>query len=221
MAEITSQTRTPEETVDLGRRIATVLRTGDVVALIGPLGAGKTQLTRGLAAGLGADPRQVASPTFILMSEYEVPPGASTVVHIDAYRIQSLADLESIGFTPELLRDSVTIIEWADRIADDLPPDHLRIELSHTAGGREISMTGRGSFAQRLPEVERIGSDNPRSAIRTPQSRCRTCGKPVASDAPSFPFCSDRCRLVDLNKWFKGEFSLSRPLDQNEDLADE
>ena len=214
MAMITVHTTTPDETVDLGRRLAGVLRPGDVIGLVGPLGAGKTQLTRGLAAGLGANPRQVASPTFILMSEYDAP---VPVVHIDAYRIQSLADLESIGFTPELLKESVTIIEWADRITHDLPPDHLRIELSHMEGGREIAITGQGSFAQRASEVQRIVSGTPQSAIRNPQPKCRTCGKPVAADAPSFPFCSDRCRLVDLNKWFKGEFSLSRPLHEADD----
>jgi tRNA threonylcarbamoyladenosine biosynthesis protein TsaE len=201
-------TSSAQETVDLGRRIASHLRAGDVVALVGNLGAGKTQLTRGLAAGLGADPRQVASPTFVLMSEYEAP---VPVVHIDAYRIQSLADLESIGFTPELLEKSVTVVEWADRIAGELPADHLRIELIHTAGGREISVTPIGGLAIRMRDATFQISN-----LR-PSQPCRTCGKPVAADQPFFPFCSDRCRLVDLNRWFKGSYSLGRPLEEDDD----
>jgi tRNA threonylcarbamoyladenosine biosynthesis protein TsaE len=209
METITLQTSTVGQTVDLGRRLGEILQCGDVVALVGALGAGKTQLTRGIAHGLGANPAQVASPTFVLMSEYDAP---TPLVHIDAYRIQSFNDLESIGFTEELLKQSVTVIEWADRIAHELPSDHLWVELHHTEGGRSVALTARGAVAERLGGLISKLTD-----FKSP-SPCRTCGRSVASDAASFPFCSDRCRLVDLNRWFKGNYSLSRPLDE-EDLT--
>lgn len=210
MASINFQTTSAHDTVELGRRLAEILRIGDVVALIGPLGAGKTQLTRGIAQGLGLDPRQVASPTFILMSEYE---GRVPLVHIDAYRIRGLSDLESIGFTDELLSRSITVIEWADRITPDLPLDHLRIELNHTEEGREITMTGQGAFARRMP-----GDLKSQISNRVPTQPCRTCAKPVAETSPTFPFCSDRCRLVDLNQWFTGGYGFSRPLNEEDDI---
>ncbi len=208
MNPMTIQTGTPQETIELGRRLAALLRRGDVVALTGPLGAGKTQLARGLAAGLGADPRQVASPTFIMMSEYEAD---IPLVHIDAYRIHSLGDLETIGFTQELVDQSVTVIEWAERIEQDLPPDHLRVELSHRPHGREIRLLPMGLMEQRQGEIEEVISQlREEMAASQEQLSCRTCRKPIASSSPFFPFCSERCRLVDLNRWFGQQYSITR-----------
>lgn len=135
--------RSVQETERIGRDVARLLRQGDLVALIGPLGAGKTQFTRGLAAGLGADPKRVASPTFVLMQEYTA---AVPVVHIDAYRIQSLSDLESIGFTSELLQQSITVVEWADRIEGELPADRLEIIIEHTREGRSVTVVPHGRW---------------------------------------------------------------------------
>lgn len=205
MNTLALQTHSAAETIEIGKQLATGLRLGDVIALVGQLGAGKTQLTRGIATGLGVNPRQVASPTFVLMTEYT---GRIPVVHIDAYRVQSLGDLESIGFTPELLSESVTVIEWADRIAHDLPEDHLRIELSHIEDGRDILFIPAGRFRDRAISLEK------------PMKKrhiCKVCGKPTGEDSPTFPFCSDRCKLVDLNRWFTGNYSVSRPLDEQKD----
>lgn len=198
-------TRSVRETEDVGRSIATVLQQGDLIALVGPLGAGKTQFTRGLAAGLGANPRLVASPTFVLVQEYaaRIP-----LVHIDAYRINSLADLESIGFTPELLAQSVTVIEWADRIEEELPADRLEIELEHDQDSRRIVIVPHGKWVEALQLL--------RNSVAQPQRKCSTCGKPANLHSAWFPFCSERCRLLDLNRWFKGDYSLSRPITEED-----
>jgi tRNA threonylcarbamoyladenosine biosynthesis protein TsaE len=206
-----------EQTLALGALIAQQVRAGDVIALNGHLGAGKTQFVRGLAAGLGVDQRLVSSPTFVLMSEYgtgnvDLP----AVVHIDAYRLKGLSDLESMGWSPELLAGSATVIEWADRIAEELPDDHLRVELQHAPGDeRQVTITAAGeSWTERLPlmraALERLGKAHV----------CPTCGAEVLETAESFPFCSKRCRLVDLNKWFRGDYRIGTELNNVEDVND-
>lgn len=214
-----------EQTVELGRRLAGVLRAGDVVGLNGSLGAGKTQLVRGVAEGFGVDPRCVSSPTFVLMCEYDPrktaeSSGASTaaaptVVHIDAYRMQGLSDLESIGWGEELFDNAVTLIEWADRIAGHLPADHLWISLEHREDNqRLITLEPRGSFARRISALREAAAAVGR------QSVCPSCGKPVETTAASYPFCTNRCRMADLNKWFNGGYSIGTPLHEIDDDSD-
>lgn len=220
-----------EATLMLGRTLAAALDAGDVIALSGELGAGKTQLVRGIAAGLGADERSVSSPTFVLMAEYPIdevpahlgsrvdPPTA--IVHVDAYRMTGLADLESIGFEEELFRGAVTLIEWADRIGDDMPDDHLRIEIDHAgensrsirieaAGGHDA----KGRWGDRLSLIRRMVHE-----ISQPGT-CPTCKEPTSRTGESFPFCTERCRLVDLGRWFRGDYKLTRPVEADEELED-
>ena len=204
--------RSPEQTVRLGRALAALLKNGDVVAMVGQLGAGKTQLAHGLAGGLGVDPRMVASPTFVLMSEY---PGRLPVVHIDAYRMTGLADLESIGWSDELFAGSVTLVEWADRIADDLPADRLDISLEHTGETqRTIRLTPRGEFTARRDQL-----DIAVTSLDVVYS-CPTCKTLVSADTPHFPFCSQRCKMAELNKWFNGDYRIaSKTTEEDSDLA--
>lgn len=218
-----------DATLMLGRTLAAALDAGDVIALSGELGAGKTQLVRGIAAGLGADERSVSSPTFVLMAEYPIehaPVGPRTrvdpptaIVHIDAYRMTGLSDLESIGFDGELFEGVVTLIEWADRIGDDLPADHLRIDIDH-AGDESRSIRieaaggAEGRWGDRLSLMRRMVHE-----VSTPGT-CPTCKEPTRKSAESFPFCSERCRLVDLGKWFRGDYKVSRPVEADEELED-
>ncbi|MCC7409455.1 MAG: tRNA (adenosine(37)-N6)-threonylcarbamoyltransferase complex ATPase subunit type 1 TsaE, partial [Phycisphaeraceae bacterium] len=137
------RTTSVDATQALGRLFARHVRAGDLIALRGQLGAGKTQWVRGLAAGLGANPATVSSPTFVMVQEHDLPvpdaASARVLVHIDAYRLRSIEDLESTGWDPstlepggELRRQAVVVVEWADRLGELLGNDHLALELSHT-----------------------------------------------------------------------------------------
>ncbi len=142
------ETVSPEETVELGRRLGEQLERGDVLALVGPLGAGKTQLTRGLALGIGAGER-VTSPTFKLVNEYE---GRIRLFHIDAYRLRDAEDLAALG-CDELFdgRDSAAVVEWADRVAAALPAEYLSIEFEITGpASRKLIIGAAGPRSARL-----------------------------------------------------------------------
>lgn len=115
------------ETVEYGRQLAAHLKSGDVVALTGDLGAGKTCLVKGIAAGLGVE-QAVTSPTFTLIHEYRG--GRLPLVHVDLYRLDTLAEAVSIGIEDYLDGTGVTVVEWAERIESLLPERTQRIRLS-------------------------------------------------------------------------------------------
>ncbi len=120
----------PEETIDLGRRLGSQLKGGEVIGVCGLLGSGKTHLIKGIAAGAGAkDSKQVNSPTFVIVNEYS---GRLDIYHIDAYRLNSIAEFEMLGFDEYCRPQSVVLIEWADKIESALQAiDYIRIELQH------------------------------------------------------------------------------------------
>jgi len=127
----------------LGRHLGERLFPGAVVALIGQLGAGKTHLTRAIAEGLGVrNPRAVNSPTFVLIQEYA---GPVPVYHFDTYRLSGAREFAELGVEEYFTDDGVCVIEWADKVADVLPREHLRIEIIHTSEtGRRFTLTGTG-----------------------------------------------------------------------------
>ena len=116
-----------EETIAFGRQLAGTLRAGDVLALTGDLGAGKTCLVKGIAAGLGIT-QPVTSPTFTLIHEY--PGGRLPLAHIDLYRLETPAAALAIGIEDYLGGAGITVIEWAERIAELLPAQTKRIRLT-------------------------------------------------------------------------------------------
>ena len=124
-------TKSEQETIDLAIDFSSTLLANDVVLLEGELGAGKTCFVRGLCEGLGGDPTQVNSPTFVIMQEYEVRDGIR-LIHIDAYRLCGEDDLESIGWD-ELLNDPLAIIaiEWPSKIANALPDFAIKVSIEH------------------------------------------------------------------------------------------
>jgi len=121
----------PEETTELGRRLGSQLKGGEVIGICGPLGSGKTHLIKGIAAGAGAeDSKQVNSPTFVIVKEYA---GRLDIYHVDAYRLNSIAEFEMLGFDEYCRPQSVVLIEWADKIESALEAvDYIRIELQHS-----------------------------------------------------------------------------------------
>jgi tRNA threonylcarbamoyladenosine biosynthesis protein TsaE len=137
------------ETERLGRALAEVVRPGVVIGLVGTLGAGKTRLVRALAEAIGVDPGAIASPTFVLIHEYQ---GRLPIYHFDAYRLDSPDDFESLGAAEYWSEgEGLCLIEWADLVADRLPRETwwLRIEMD--------GPTGRAIVLE-SPEVGRVAS---------------------------------------------------------------
>lgn len=137
----TYTTASADETQQLGRELARLIRAPQVVLLVGDLGAGKTTLAKGLIEGLGAArPDDVLSPTFSLIHEYE---GDPKVYHIDLYRLDTLPELDSLGLDDLWAENAVVLIEWGERFTAQLPGRRLEIRLEDRGGdARSISVVG-------------------------------------------------------------------------------
>ena len=123
-----------------GEKTAKTLKPGTVIALHGPLGAGKTTFVKGIARGLGIDDI-VTSPTFTLITEYNT--SSTALYHMDLYRIESFEDFIMIGGEELMLSDNITIIEWAEKIKDDLPKHTIDISIKINSDfSREIKIKG-------------------------------------------------------------------------------
>jgi tRNA threonylcarbamoyladenosine biosynthesis protein TsaE len=121
-------TRKAEDTLLIGKILGQCLTDGDIVALIGDLGTGKTCLTQGLARGLGvSESYAVASPTFTLINEY---PGRHVLYHLDVYRLSGSKDLEEMGYEEYFYGKGVSVIEWAEKIADIIPETAITIWIT-------------------------------------------------------------------------------------------
>lgn len=134
--------KSPAETVRIGRVIGSGLRSGDCVALTGELGAGKTCLTQGIAGGMGVPASYVvASPTFTLINEY--PGRAAILYHLDLYRLSGPGDLEEIGYREYRESGGVLVVEWADRIPQAIPEEAIRVTLSYLGlKARRVQISG-------------------------------------------------------------------------------
>lgn len=129
-------TKGEEETIRLGEKIAKGLKPGDLVALSGDLGAGKTTLVKGIAKGLGVkDYRHVNSPSFVLVKEYK---GKTPLYHFDIYRLNNLKDIEDIGYEDYLGGRGVVVIEWAKKMGRILPKKYLEISLKIKSHNQRI-----------------------------------------------------------------------------------
>lgn len=137
----------------LGERLAAHAQPGDVVALWGELGAGKTVLARGIAIGLGIDEEAVTSPTFIILHEHFG--GRLPLYHLDLYRIER-DQLGSTGWEEALDSGGVTVIEWPDRAGEDLPSDRVDVRLEHVAETkRRVRVEPTGPRSRRLVDALR------------------------------------------------------------------
>ena len=141
-------TGSEEETRELGERLARGLKPGDVVALFGELGSGKTTFTQGMAVGCGIEPRIVKSPTFVIQKEY---PGNLPMAHVDAYRLSGAADVAWLDLDLIFSPDKLTVIEWAERFEELIPQQALRLELAHVSTKRRrIRLTSDNARTQEV-----------------------------------------------------------------------
>ncbi len=147
--KIVIRSTSPEETRGLGMILGSILEKGDIVALAGDLGSGKTALSQGIALGLDVPAGYaVTSPTFTLMNEY---PGRIPLYHLDLYRLSGEGDLADLGYEEYFYGEGVTVIEWSEKILDILPDGSWRIHLSHIGEEeREIEIRGRADCLPRL-----------------------------------------------------------------------
>jgi len=136
-----AETTSPEATMALGEQLASALQPGDVLALYGDLGAGKTHLVKGIVRGLGGLPEDVTSPTFTLIQEYATDP---PLYHLDVYRIGQLAELEQMGVEEYLHGDGICVIEWPERMEPLLPGRTIRLRLKHLDESRRLIEREKG-----------------------------------------------------------------------------
>jgi tRNA threonylcarbamoyladenosine biosynthesis protein TsaE len=213
----------PNHTARVGAALGSLLRAGDVVALHGDLGAGKTNLVRGMAAGMGLDERQVSSPTFVIVSEYTTAaPGAARpphapLIHADAYRLSGPEDLDSVGWERVMDGSAVVAIEWAERITQGASG-----ALGDEAFIGHVRLTPTGEQSRRIdlevPAAWALRQEWPRvlAAAKAEEIRCPICRKPVAAESATWPFCSEQCRMADLGRWFAGQYSVSREIREDD-----
>lgn len=214
-------------TADLAARLGALATPGTILALSGGLGAGKTTFVRALADRLGHDPDFVSSPTFVLINEYRTP-ACIPLVHLDAYRLTGYEELDSIGFAEAIAGTEATggrpvvAIEWPERIASALDLFRaagrvidVRLEVTGP-DSREATVTLPPGLTLPPPgavSTGQSGSSEPKAG----RSKCRTCGNAVG---PEELFCSERCQMADLKRWFDGGYTISREL-REDDLTDQ
>jgi tRNA threonylcarbamoyladenosine biosynthesis protein TsaE len=195
----------------LGEGLASLLRGGDAVLLVGGLGAGKTTLTRAIVGGLGGNAGLVSSPTFVVINQYDVPAskmqGPLRVAHVDAYRLGGVEELDALGwdryFTGRAPHaDVVAIVEWPSKLADEAPEPAAVIEIE------PIGPSSR-RMVVRMPEDWK---DRPgfQEFVEREPARCRTTGAWISPTHRTYPFANERARDADLHRWFSGQYKISR-----------
>lgn len=143
------------ETERLGKKIAAVLKPGDILCLFGEFGAGKTVLTKGIAMGFGIQERDVVSPSFVLMREYKIKlrgeKKKTYLYHFDFYRLEEVKQILDLGYEEYLYGDGVTVVEWAQRLGQTLPKDYVAVHMHvRKDDEREIVLGAHGARSKAL-----------------------------------------------------------------------
>ncbi|MEL6796640.1 MAG: tRNA (adenosine(37)-N6)-threonylcarbamoyltransferase complex ATPase subunit type 1 TsaE [Planctomycetota bacterium] len=197
-----------DATAALGAQLAGLLRPGDVVALEGELGSGKTTLVRTVVVGLGLDASIVSSPTFVIANDYpgsaEVPP----VVHVDAYRLGGADELETIGWDRVLDGSAIVFVEWPSRIEGALPETHARIRIAQVGvDARRFDIDIPAAWLDRPGLLQLAQQPESREA-----TRCPVTGSIVPGDSPTWPFADERARMADLYRWMHESYTITREM---------
>lgn len=208
-------TENEDATGALAAGVASVLASGDVLALEGDLGAGKTTFTRALAAAMGVDTALASSPTFVFVNQYPIAAAARNalaggrITHVDAYRLTSEEDLDALGWdrlfdpaTRHAAPDSIALIEWPRRIHEALPADAAWIEIAAAGPTRRHFTLRLPASWENRPRMEWLRDREP--------TRCRVTGRWVSPTAATYPFIDDRARDADMYQWFTGGYKTSR-----------
>ena len=133
------ESRSPEDTLAIARALGEVLEPGDVVALTGDLGAGKTLFCKGVGEALGVPPDRIVSPSFVIATEHR---GRLPFTHVDVYRLGSVREAEEIGLPETLSGETVCVVEWAEKVTELLPKDCVRVTFTVSDGDRrEIAVS--------------------------------------------------------------------------------
>lgn len=150
-SEWTFESTSEKETQCLGTMLANLLEPGTVIALNGNLGAGKTRLVQAIATALGVDRDEVNSPTFVLIQEYQA---RLLLYHFDTYRLQDTDEFLELGADDLLYADGVCLIEWAEKVAEVLPRDLLKINIEHTSEtARTFHFQGQGPRSMKIVDA--------------------------------------------------------------------
>ena len=208
MIEIHRPARSLNHTRVIANDLGAILRPGDIVRLVGEMGAGKTTFVRMLAQSFGIAESAVSSPTFVIMNIYDRGKGNPPLAHMDCYRLGDESELDALGWDQIVDSGAIILIEWPDRIASAIPEDSLTINIDHVD---EHSRHFRFEIPDRW--IDRAGFD----AIRPrPDTTCPTTKAQVAGDSLTWPFASEQARMADLNAWFTEKHAISRPIEQTD-----
>lgn len=134
---MTFHTTSAEETIELGKKIGSLLKKGDIIAMQGTLAAGKTTITKGIAQSLGVKD-EITSPTFCLISEYE---GKMPLYHMDVYRLDGGEDFINLGVEDLMYGNGVSLIEWSEKVMDELPKKTIILKIEPIEGTTERNIT--------------------------------------------------------------------------------
>lgn len=210
MIEITRDAPSLKHTQVIAQDLSALLRPGDVVRLVGEMGAGKTTFVRLLAQTLGVSPDAVSSPTFVIMNIYPTtrPINGLTpeLAHLDCYRLGDESELDALGWDQIVGSDAIILIEWPDRIDESIPDGAMTIAIDH------VDETSR-RFRMAIPDAwrDRAGFD---AIMPRPATVCPVTGAHVPGDSLTWPFASERARMADLNAWFDEKHVISRPIEE-------